>query len=384
MAKYTVTRACGHEEPVALIGKAKDREWRLEKVEPYKLCYECYQEDMKRRREEANREAAEVAKENRYPALTGTEKQIPWAETVRIELMARMEEIIHNKRYGVENASLFQNAVEHIKETKTTAHWWIDHRFLTGDSTGIIALLNDTIKLIKHEALMPPKEEIKQALAESTVRPEKSLTETVAEIRVKENTIEIFFPEKREDFREIVKNGLRMKCDGKWKRNLVSRNGIPEDRAAEAGHRLLAAGFIIRIFDEGIREKTVAGDYEPECTSWILAKVKGDYEGWLVINWSREDDFYKAARRLPGSRYSRPSVVVPPEHYEEVLDFAEMYGFKVSGAAQRLIDNARMIKQNTLIANVEPPVEKEHALGLSTPPVLDVPENVEVADEFKD
>jgi len=384
MAKYTVTRSCGHEETVALVGKTKDREWRLENVEASKLCYECYQEDLKRCHEEANREAAEVAKDNNYPALTGTEKQIPWAETIRIELLGRMEEIIHNKRYGVDDASLLQSAIEHIKETKTTAHWWIDHRFITGDSDGIIGLLNDELKQIKHEALMPPKEEIEQAMAESTVRPENPRTETVAEIRVKENTVEIFFPEKREDFREIVKNDLRMKWDGKWKRDLLLRNGTPEDRAAEAGHKLLAAGFIIRIFDDAIREKAITGDYEPECTSWILARIKGDYAGWLAIIWSREDDFYDAARKLPGSRYSKPNVIVRPEHYEEILDFAEMYGFRIAEKAQALIDAARITKENTLVANIEALPKKEHVKGLSGPPVLEVPENIEVADEFKD
>jgi hypothetical protein len=34
MAKYDVTRACGHEEIVNLVGPHKNREWRLESIEP--------------------------------------------------------------------------------------------------------------------------------------------------------------------------------------------------------------------------------------------------------------------------------------------------------------------------------------------------------------
>jgi hypothetical protein len=43
MAKYDVIRICGHIEVVQLIGKMSVREWRLENVEPNKLCFECWE-----------------------------------------------------------------------------------------------------------------------------------------------------------------------------------------------------------------------------------------------------------------------------------------------------------------------------------------------------
>lgn len=379
VAKYTITRACGHEEVVVLFGPGKSRDWRLENVEPQKLCAECYQADLQQKREEQNREAAEVAKESGLPPLRGTEKQVAWAEAIRMQMLALIDEAIYTRvKADLRDDIRLLEAVEAIK-ANIDARWWIEHR---------IDSIRDALVLLDKQAqtsksIAAPKEVVVDALVEATLRPENPITETVAEIRVKESTVEIIFPEKRDDFRGIVKNVLNMKWEGKWVRTLYPRNGASKDRAAEAGHRLLAAGFPIRIFDTETREKAIAGIYEPECTRWVLSRAKGEYDGWLVINWGKNDDYYKAARRLPGSRYSSPSVVVRPEHYEEVLDFAARYGFKVSASAQKLIDAAKDIREHAIIPHIEAPEEVEHAYISGVPPVLDIPE-VEVDDEFKD
>lgn len=384
MAKYTVTRLCGHEETVNLIGKIKDREWRLDRVESSKLCSECYQIDLQRRREEANREAAEVAKDNNIPTLTGTEKQIPWAETIRIELIARMEEIIYDKRYGNDVGPYLQDAIEYLKANRTSAHWWIDHRFIVRDSDSIVALLNDAIKQIKYEEIMPPKELVKDILAESTVRPESPKTETVAEIRILDDILEIRFPEKRDSFREIVKSDLKMVWSDGWKRRINFKNGTIEDRAAEAGNRLLHAGFPIRIFDAVIREKAISADYKIECTRWITARIEGNYKGWLSISWSRDEDLYRKAKNVTGAKYDKPNVVVSPEHFAEVLDFAEMYKFEISDGAMKIIAVAEEVRDNSIIGIAAEPKEKDYAIVQDKPPVLEIPTEVDVADEFKD
>jgi hypothetical protein len=43
-----------------------------------------------------------------------------------------------------------------------------------------------------------------------------------------------------------------------------------------------------------------------------------------------------------------------------------------------------MIKEKSLIAKVEPLPEKEHVVITDRPPVLEVPTEVGIADEFKD
>lgn len=385
MAKYTVTRSCGHEETVALIGKMKDRNWRLENVEPLKLCHECYQIDLQRRREEANAEAAEAAKDNNLPALTGTDKQVSWAETIRIELLTHMDTIIVDRRLSAEDPTIMRDAIEHIKLSKITAHWWIDRRSLVLDPSGIINLLNVELDNIKHEYIMPPKEVISDALAESTVRTKVPKTETVAQIHFWDNLLEIKFPEKRDDFREIVKSELKMVwSEGSWKRRINFKNGTPSDRAAEAGHKLLHAGFPIRIFNAEIRDKAINADYEPEHTRWVTACIDGDYVGWFNIQWSRDEDLYTRAKVITGAKYSKPNIVVSPEHFADVLDFAEMYKFQISKGASEIIAKAENLRNNSIIANITAPKERDYAVINSKPSVLEIPLEVEIADEFKD
>lgn len=384
MAKYTVTRSCGHEEVINLFGKEKDRERRLERSEPYKLCRECYEKELTAQRERENREAFEAAKAMQLPSLTGTKNQVPWAETLRQKMLAHIDKI--NRRYVAaekRNNPKLLLAIDFIR-SKTEASWWIDHRDLSDYE--LMELIASEYEEAKVEQIKPPEEVVIEAQAEATVRPDNPLTETVAEITIKKNTLEIYFPEKREDFRQLMRNTLKMEWHGQWERKLIPRNGKPADRAAEAGHRLLAAGFIIRVFDETIRSKSISGDYAPECTSWILANnIEGNYNGWLAIRWDgRNDGLYKAARKLPGSRWDNPDVVVRPEHFEEVQDFAEMYGFKINKAAQKIIETAKKIKMRSLIAEVDEPEKKEPMIGLSSPPVLKVPEHVDIDDEFKD
>jgi len=383
MAKYTVTRACGHDETVVLFGPGKNRDWRLDNVEPSKLCSECYQADLARQREESNREAAEVAKEQNLPKLTGSEKQIPWAETIRQQMLADMDEFVYKHiKPECRNDLKLCEAIDHIKG-KTEARWWIDNRGMDM-SYEFRRLLEDAAKEVKAEKMQPPLEIVAEAKIEATVRPESPVTETVAEIRALEDAVEISFPERRDDFREVVK-GMGYRWENScWCRDLTAKNGTPQDRAAEAGHRILAAGFPVRIYDEVVRAKAIAGDYEQECTRWVQLRTSEKYNGWLAINWERSDDFYKAAKRIAGARWSSPSVVVPPENFEEVLDFAQMYGFKISEAAQEAIGAARVARENTLTVSVSKPAGRDRTTADGRPPMLEVPKEVGVADEFKD
>jgi hypothetical protein len=379
MAKYTVTRACGHTETVALFGKGKDRDWRLENVEPQKLCYECWQAELARQREEEYQKAVQEAQESGLPGLTGTEKQIAWAERIRISILEKVEglldKMLKSENPNLENIELARRAIQ----AKTSASWWIDHR-----DSHPYRILQEVAEEIADAKQQPPRAVVQEAKTEATVRPETTVTETVAEIKPLDSAVEISFPERRDDFRELVK-GLGYKWESNcWQRKLSTKNGTPQDRAAEAGHRLLAAGFLIRIYDEAIRAKAISGDYEPEYTRWVQLRTGEKYTGWLAINWERPDDFYKAAKRIAGARWSKPSVVVPPENFEEVLDFAQMYGFKVSQAAQDAIEAARIVRENTLTVSVNQPAKQGSVIVSGVPPVLEVPQEVEIDAELCD
>ena len=276
MAKYDVERSCGHVETVSLFGKVKDREWRLENIESQKLCYDCWQKQLAEEREKENKEAAEAAQEMNLPPITGSEKQIAWAETIRQKMLITIDDYIYTSvKKEMRNDPSLREAVEHIKNNKTEARWWIDNRYVN-EPYKASTLIKTILKEIKEKQLQPPDEVIIEAKIESTVRPENPVTETVAEIRVIETILEIGFPEKRDDFRELVKSKLKMRWNGRcWSRKIMFKNGNVNDRAAEAGHLLLAEGFSIRVYDEQIRQNAINGKYEPEITRWIMARVKG-------------------------------------------------------------------------------------------------------------
>lgn len=400
MATYTVTRACGHKEKINLSGKADRRQWMLENVEKQKICYFCYQKELQEKRENENKKAAEEARKMELPELTGTEKQIAWAETIRLSVLKKTEEVLDNvpeKKKQLEEYGHFLQGIAEI-EKQAKASWWIEHRFAITERE-VLKLANFMYsiadKKVEEEALeeiqkQKDKEEkklIMEAKAEATVYPENSKTNVVAEICIdKDEAIEVYFPERRDDFMEIVKGKLYMRwnMDKKlWRRMLNFKQGNPADRAAEAGNRLLADGFPVRIYDNDVRSRALSGDYVPECTRWITKRIKGKYEDWFVIQWGKNEDFYKAARAIGGSRYDSHDVIVPPEKFEEVLDFAEMYEFKLSDGAKNTVDKYRSLKENSLIAKIEKPT-KIKPDPLNKPPKLEIPLEVGVADEFKD
>lgn len=84
--KYDVTYSCGHTGTVQIYGTNTEREKKIAWYENYAVCPECY---AKGQQEEAAI-AAQQAKADGLPALTGSEKQIRWAESIRQKKMATL------------------------------------------------------------------------------------------------------------------------------------------------------------------------------------------------------------------------------------------------------------------------------------------------------
>ena len=105
MAKYDVTYACGHTETVELFGKTSERERKIEWMERDCLCPSCYKE-----KQQAEAETFDL------PELTGTPKQISWAETLR------------NKVFRELNEEAPAEFVDWLKG-QTESRFWIDNRF---------------------------------------------------------------------------------------------------------------------------------------------------------------------------------------------------------------------------------------------------------------
>lgn len=105
MAKYSVTFSCGHTQTVELFGKNSERERKISWYERSGVCSDCYKAEQDAKRQ-ANMDACKS-----LPALTGTPKQIAWAEKIRAE------------KYD-----MFKGRGFDYIANETSAAWWIDHR----------------------------------------------------------------------------------------------------------------------------------------------------------------------------------------------------------------------------------------------------------------
>lgn len=410
MAKATFQcHECG--DSVTVVGCNRAAADRLAKYrqESEALCHECWLKAREVQRAEESQKAAEDAVMSGLPVLQGTEKQIAWAETIRKINLKKLQKIEDFAKEGDGDAAglaVLVAAFDAI-HAQDAAYWWIETRdeyFWTNTRDFIIWLVGGPayMKLsepeiiaraavhlggLKKPEFIAPPEIIADAKAEAVVRPAEPKTETIAELLIVGSELHVTFPEKREDFRETAKKQLGMTWgDGYWKRTIGSMAGAIEDRLVEAGHRLLAAGFVVRIYDPDLRARAVSGEFEPEHTRWVTRRTQGAKAGWFCILWGRDEDYYAPARKLPRSQYDKPYVVVPPEQFDEVMDFAERYDFRLTQSGRELAEQARVNRDAALVAKVEP---KAKAQGnrieqVNKPQQMPVPDQTEVDDALRD
>lgn len=117
MAKYDVTCSCGHTETVQIYGKAADREREIARREKG-ICKECWKA--------AQAEAAkETAQSYGLCDLTGSPKQIAWAERIRAEVF---------DKYGAQmqaDKSEKTQAFMSFLMAQSSAKYWIDRQDAT-------------------------------------------------------------------------------------------------------------------------------------------------------------------------------------------------------------------------------------------------------------
>lgn len=319
--------------------------WNKIVGEKYGLCRECYKKQ-KALDLQKKSEALEL------PALTGTEKQIKWATEIRILKYDA------SKSYWEESND---KRLEMLRQLFSIpqAKFWIDNR-----NFDIIDIIN------RMKTRLPPEieEEIRAQEAQERLgrtvilQPENPVTNRVVEIRVKEDEV-LVLSDKDDRIVKMCRN-LQYEFRGGWRKSINYFTGPAIDRAAEITNRLLNEGFPVTIDNKEAADKAVSGDFELECLNWIRIETDGKYEGWLSIRWgNRSSDLYKTARTLPRSEYNRPSVVVPIKYYEEVEDFARLYNFRFSPAAQEAIET---YKKSVDLINISPkkPPKREKAKGL--------------------
>ena len=133
---------------------------------------------------------------------------------------------------------------------------------------------------------------------------------------------------------------LRYRWNGTvWYHDINEFTGSAIDREAELGNELLNAGFCVEFATEEGRNKALEGVYKEENIRWIKWNPQ---EEKLAIRWERNNDkLYRAAKKLPGAKYRSGAILVSPEFFNEVLDFAQIYQFEFSKAAKDEIDIAK-------------------------------------------
>ena len=202
--------------------------------------------------------------------------------------------------------------------------------------------------------------------------PEKEVSGTPAEIIRSDKKVLIKYPIKDRDFWEIVKPDLGYSWSGKyWEKEITITDGETIDRIAEAGNKLLAAGFPVIIRDDIARALAVSGEYIPRHTRWITKRLSS---GRFCIRWARGEDFYSEARKIATSRYDKPYVTVAPEEFKEILDFAEINNFRLSPGALEVIEEQRKIRAAGSVVDVQLKTEEKKPVDNERPD-LD-PDNV--------
>lgn len=309
MAWYKGTFACGHEGKVNVIGKMKDREWKVNRLFS-EVCEEC----RKKEQDEANKEALDKASKYDFPELTGSEKQVAWANTIRVDFFEWCNE---NKIYA-----------ENIIQTETTAKFWIDNRGCR--RLEFVENYNATKKVEKTE---------KRLLDADTVRPSEPKYDGVVEIVEQDSKIVLKYP-RDYDFINLVKS-YDYKWDGAWHRNITEMTGSFADRAAEIGHTLLKKGFSICIHDDNTKEKAINGIYEEEHHRWI-SSIKDSNE--LLIKWSGMDrSLYQKARKIKSAKWiSGLGMSVDIAFYKEIEQFAKENDFRFTIKTKEKIEKYQM------------------------------------------
>lgn len=126
MAKYTVKFSCGHVAEVNLYGPEVERQRKIRHMRECWLCPACYEQSKLN-------EIASLEAELGLPALTGSDKQVQWARSLRKEYLSNFfrwfnEIVERNSKHGCDTSYDLQ-MVEKFKiwlRTKNAAKFWID------------------------------------------------------------------------------------------------------------------------------------------------------------------------------------------------------------------------------------------------------------------
>ena len=313
MSFISGTFSCGHDGSVEVYGSSKQREhdaaYRFSKV-----CPEC----AARERDARNARNAEKARQLGFPDLIGTEKQVGWANTIRMEAIDKLEnQLAYNAQcidkckesgeYTPEREASINSVMEktrrvyHFIGAQKSARWFIENKESMSSAKWMWTCFNkDIVKFEEYEMTKAPEPEPMKE--EEILRPDEITHSGVVDIYVDTSRGHVTADyAKDDDFRAILKklDFAWRPGDRVWRRDTGEMTGDPRDRAAELAIRLIANGFAVAVHDEQAREMAKRGEYEPEHNRWIFAP-----DDVLGIYFNKDDDIARSAiKRLVGGCY---------------------------------------------------------------------------------
>jgi len=139
--KYQITHICGHTVETELFQEFGTRQRRMVQLEKLP-CTAC--------RAAAN-DTATDADGTMLPLLTGSDKQIAWALTIRNRALRSVDAFMTAHTGDAERLAIWQTLRAHLVEQRR-AGWWIDRR-----DAGPQALVNEARReCYAHAAPTPP------------------------------------------------------------------------------------------------------------------------------------------------------------------------------------------------------------------------------------
>lgn len=376
--KYEVTFSCGHTETVDLIGRVKDRESKIKYFEEKGLCSECYKKAKEEQKRKEREEADAKAKDLGFPELEGSEKQVAWANDIRIQLADDANKFLTRCRRNLKRANdpeKLQEAMDLVElylaelGAETSAHEIIENRRYVGVLSDVsISALNEIhAKRATPETYECRGELLPRALkkmfgagdegaAETTIlEPTEKESSSLAKVSYHESRVDVSSPKDNKIIHIAKGQGYKWN-GGTWSLQINFMTGTAEDRAAEIANLMLNAGISVEV-PVGIADKAVSGNFTPRCSRWIFYRRDEDTDA-VFLRWDKSDDLYGEAKKISGATWrSGIGMKVPTSSADELEDFAEMYGFQFSEGAQKAI--ARYREKVMVVAPEAVPEEKQ-------------------------
>ena len=394
--KFTGIHSCGHEAKITIGGYSDEYRAEQATLQFESPCYDCTEKEKQAKRAAEAERLAKEAAGNFLPQLTGSPKQIQWAEQIRgefIEFLAQVKddfpsfEKAFNREYSDENRKeiltrgepdmfdfnkirvsimfRFEKALENMIKSEDSAKIYIDLRdlskvkidkgILNSLSTGSIFSTSSSF-YERYENLINkynPTEDVvmEREIIEETITKPVNYNGVIVEVL---NNFDIIIANsvKDEDLIAILKSRGYKWSGTAWVKTLDEFTGSGLERTAEIIHRLLEKGFGVKTNDTEALSKAKVSEVSKEITKWV--KFKESKNRFFIA----KGDYYDELKAVKFMKYKEGFFYIDVEYYQELEDWAEHNGYGISKAAQNKMDSLkRSIREE--IVKVEEVIEEK-------------------------